>query len=1068
MKGGCQEEFIVWDWLTMSRGDVPIDPETTGWETIVMVSYGGLMAACSGQQKSMGDRRRRRHPDKKMVEKTTVDASDLMRMISSSRTVPTCYQLYVWPHRLIQLSSTALLLKSGIMMMSPGVTAAMVDGHQSGDMNLDANVLLAELDKGLRSPRAGDQCESIVRFPWLFERYPFPILINSASLKLAELFRVGSNFSRLLILRVVEQSQKHLDKISNADEFVKRITSVSYCNDPVARALTLRMLGSIASITADRKDIHHCIRDSLDSRDEVEANAAIEAAAAFARESLDFALNISPKVLSMIRGLATPLEAKTRLLSVLHHPHYDSKVALEVRNECLRLLPTYPSEKFICSALHTLTYVSSASLMLIPQQISLLLKYFTSDTRLRVKRRVASELGSLAESSPHLWMESNVTLLVKCVLDAENESRTGRNEENLLMALIRVLSLICKSPSLISGESESRDHVSEMCLRIVYGSHSVPLTATCFDILTLMSASEGEANAKITQETLCAFQAFILCTPTQTSPTISKKDQEGYRGILKSIVTFSRSQEDVSKEMVSSLHMTLMMGRIALSDFWISNICETISAIESASDCDELHLVLLQILESRRETLSDEALVRILTLDFQTLVMMDEKSPLNLAVVMEGRNLWTCFKVLRAAMRYGQAACATGLSSRLMSGSSSETSHFYLQSLHKMCSAEMTLMDETEDLDIRLSRSVALYVECLSSLRAAVTPANPLRFQCEYLTLRLKLLQVHEMLRQSCQLIRTAPAPAVAASVAISSRDDLVKHGTIVNQMRKSAREFRSLSECYSGLFQASFNADDQTLSHMQLLQSSCTIVAEAIESLFQANRVSSLFVDDHTHLENSRLDNSASGLPSTQHRRLIRVCRSISASVAQHLSSRRSTQIDCSQIRLLQSIGADLLAVPLCIPRLFFQSVQSVSVKLAISPQPKNMGELILVPAQTQFALRVEGVIVSGRHRTKMARRVSKIMLHVTSSALSKNAPEASAFTFGKVPPDYSINTNCVVVPKNDYFQSQFLLNLNPSGIHNIMVEAAIIDEHEAQWKTGPVATTSVKVLEEVAQNQR
>jgi integrator complex subunit 7 len=44
---------------------------------------------------------------------------------------------------------------------------------------------------GLRSGRVGEQCEAIVRFPRLFEKYPFPILINSSLLKLADVFRVG-------------------------------------------------------------------------------------------------------------------------------------------------------------------------------------------------------------------------------------------------------------------------------------------------------------------------------------------------------------------------------------------------------------------------------------------------------------------------------------------------------------------------------------------------------------------------------------------------------------------------------------------------------------------------------------------------------------------------------------------------------------------------------------------------------------------------------------------------------------------------------------------------------------
>ena len=44
---------------------------------------------------------------------------------------------------------------------------------------------------GLRSGKVEDQCEAIVRFPALFVKYPYPILVNSAFLKLADVFREG-------------------------------------------------------------------------------------------------------------------------------------------------------------------------------------------------------------------------------------------------------------------------------------------------------------------------------------------------------------------------------------------------------------------------------------------------------------------------------------------------------------------------------------------------------------------------------------------------------------------------------------------------------------------------------------------------------------------------------------------------------------------------------------------------------------------------------------------------------------------------------------------------------------
>ncbi len=62
------------------------------------------------------------------------------------------------------------------------------------------------------------------------------------------------------------------------DEFLRRIFAVIHSNDPVARALTLRTLGAIAAIVPEKKQIHHNIRNSLDSHEAVELAAAIFAA----------------------------------------------------------------------------------------------------------------------------------------------------------------------------------------------------------------------------------------------------------------------------------------------------------------------------------------------------------------------------------------------------------------------------------------------------------------------------------------------------------------------------------------------------------------------------------------------------------------------------------------------------------------------------------------------------------------------------------------------------------------------------------------------------------------------
>lgn len=55
---------------------------------------------------------------------------------------------------------------------------------------------------GLRSGKVGEQCEAIVRFPRLFEKYPFPILINASLLKLSDVFRVGLVVVKSILARL--------------------------------------------------------------------------------------------------------------------------------------------------------------------------------------------------------------------------------------------------------------------------------------------------------------------------------------------------------------------------------------------------------------------------------------------------------------------------------------------------------------------------------------------------------------------------------------------------------------------------------------------------------------------------------------------------------------------------------------------------------------------------------------------------------------------------------------------------------------------------------------------------
>lgn len=71
-------------------------------------------------------------------------------------------------------------------------------------------------------------------------------------------------------------------------------------------------------------------------------------------------------------------------------------------------------------------------------------------------------------------------------------------------------------------------------------------------------------------------------------------------------------------------------------------------------------------------------------------------------------------------------------------------------------------------------------------------------------------------------------------------------------------------------------------------------------------------------------------------------------------------------------------------IPRYFFQTLQTTSIKLSVSPQPRVLGEPVSVPQGSQLALKVEGVLRHGR-RAALFRSVAAVCISISTTPPSK-----------------------------------------------------------------------------------
>uniref|UniRef100_A0A672H7Y5 Integrator complex subunit 7 n=1 Tax=Salarias fasciatus TaxID=181472 RepID=A0A672H7Y5_SALFA len=893
-----------------------------------------------------------------------------------------------------------------------------------GEQELDANSALMELDKGLRSGKPGEQCEAVVLFPKLFQKYPFPILINSAFLKLADIFRLGNNFLRLCVLKVTQQSEKHLEKILNVDEFVKRVFSVIHSNDPVARAITLRMLGSLASIIPERKNAHHSIRQSLDSHDNVEVEAAIFAAASFSAQSKDFAAGICNKVSEMIQGLDNPVELKLKLIPMLQHMHHDASLASSSRELLQDLVNSYPSTPMVIVSLHTFTQLAASSLIDIPKQLQLLLQYLKDDPRQAVKRLAVNDLKFLAKKAPHLWLRENTQTLCECALAVPYNS--------LKLGMLSVLSTLSGTIAIkqyFSSGSSVPPRLTDLVKLAQECCYHSNLAVAAHGVIVLsniaISCPEKDV-VQLEQDTVLGVESLLmLCSQDSSSSA-----QATLKTVLTSLVKLLKSRPNLSQSAVDfllgQLHLSCDSSRVLM--------CHALSAIAThlpvLGDGMLGDLVDLYRVASHSSTDKQQELL----VSLATVIFVASQSSLSAEVktvikqqLENVANGWTVYRIARQASRMGCHEFSSELYQCLRTRVASEHFYFWLNSLKEFSQAEQCLT-HVEDGDYSgamtaIAEALRSYQKGIASLTAASTPLSPLTFQCDFIKLRIDTLQALSQLICTCNSLKTSPPPAIATTIALTSGNDLQRCGRISMQMKVCMDEFRSLAARYADLHQSSFDADYATLRNVELQQQSCLLVSHVIEALILDPQTAGF--QDYGTLGSVQTE-------SEYERRMTSVFNRVLEEV-ESLGKKHPPVSHLHTSCLCDAVIA-LLKVPLSFQRYFFQKLQSTSIKLALSPSPRTPSEPIPVQNNQQLTLKVEGVV------------------QLFSECVLKNSFDLSKMN----------EIEQRVEPHNDYFSTQFLLNFSILGTHTVTVEASVVDESGIEWKTGPKTTVSVKSLED------
>ncbi|KAF7488945.1 Integrator complex subunit 7 [Sarcoptes scabiei] len=893
----------------------------------------------------------------------------------------------------------------------------------NSDSSVDIHTVLLELDRFMNSKSIGDQAEGIANVPTLFQRYPFPILINAASLKLSEVFNSENNFLRILILHVFEESEKHLDKILNIDQFVMNFFGVSYSNDPFARSITLQLLGSISRIVADDEKIHHLLEKSLDSNDELEVYAVIKASAQFAYRSNRFAERIYPKIIKLIESLTTPIETKIRLLDIINNLHHDYRKVEDARKKLISFLEKYPEKKFICATLNVLTSIASSSIIDLHDQVDLLLLYYSKDPRLTVKLTVLNNLEILARKSAHLWEKSSVTKLIKLVLDEFErfdagfleEFKTNQTDAKLIAAL-QALNELLRLPSIYLDESFltmsqineivalSRKLISFRRLKLQFISRSIKI------LVNISLNIDTKTQKRITREIGSILEIFLI--RIFRTEKFSNQNQNSLEEIFRNIVKLCRSNQTDHFLVHRICSITsLMLLNSDLQSNWYQIICDTACALSTIITKNETiqSKRILQLLDCNHPIQNSQINCRLIIIYFQLKVgsIINARESKILLKSLLNHSVWISYKIVRASMRFGHHNFASKLLKRIKPfAASTEMTFLWISVLSAIADAESYLIDEKfaetikndaekhsdsidcfENLNLenRLLSLIELYAIGLTHLKASISEHKSMRFQYEFVRLRLSYFQAHRHLRQCCSMLQSSSTKTFGAGGGGSQSNQ----SNFLASMKKCSEEFRSISKNYCDLYESSFDVDLVSLRTIQLLQNGCTIMAEMIEKLFEQDRKNFLFLNqirDQSQNEmkmdldsfedlstDNNLDVHLSSVITLEHFKMLETYRKISMIMGTNRSQSKDNR---STFSLLINLRNQMLLIPLPFPRYFFQSIQTTVIKLELSYQKDSLQDSITVCQSVHFVLYVEGLICTKINPNHHSNRLKSMTL--------------------------------------------------------------------------------------------
>ncbi|KCV70271.1 hypothetical protein H696_02601 [Fonticula alba] len=386
------------------------------------------------------------------------------------------------------LASGGMAASSGSLAAGPGAAGrhlfqqfAPDTGPSDASMSTTRGLrLVTELETQLHSGVIAVQTTALSRLPGLLATFPLAEVVNTAVLRLVDFFcgtrSVALRHACLGAVRTMAATGL-LGLILNIEEVVTSLThETAFGMDPAARALTIRMVSEMASVLADRVEIHNVLRETLSSSSESSTTcdfrvfqATISAADRVAALSPVFASSILEKIVTLLQDLRHPASIRVSLICLLKH--------------------MWPSEADTDQAVHLCFAAMRASRFSSAQDVSLPLIEACIGTLLSLVLRLPARRPALFQV---------LTAWAQTLLLGRRQADKAHPAEDLLAVPLSTVDLRQEGPAILLG------HVLSAIRSLVSQGQELPVDVCQHMLATLMQRGPVSVCAPICQVLIAA------------------------------------------------------------------------------------------------------------------------------------------------------------------------------------------------------------------------------------------------------------------------------------------------------------------------------------------------------------------------------------------------------------------------------------------------------------------------------------------------------------------------------------------------------------------------------------